>query len=80
MNQDQFELTPYVDEQPKSKRGRPAGSKNAKEALVYISLRLPREVIEFFSQFNNRQAVIREALQQYIEQDRKERLNADADQ
>ena len=80
MSQDQFELTPYVDEQPKSKRGRPAGGKNKKEALVYLSVRLPREVVEFYIQFNNRQAVIREALQQYIEQDRKERLNADANQ
>ena len=61
--------------QDQSKRGRPFGSKNVKEAMVYVSIRIPKEVLEFYSQFNNRQAVIREALQAYIEQDRKERLN-----
>ena len=66
--------------QDQSKRGRPFGSKNVKEAMVYVSIRIPKEVLAFYSQFNNRQAVIREALQQYIEQDRKERLNADANQ
>lgn len=66
--------------QDQSKRGRPHGSKNKKEALVYVSIRIPKEVLDFYTQFNNRQAVIREALQQYIEQDRKERLNADTDE
>ena len=57
------------------------GAKNLhKEAMVYVSIRIPKEVLDFYSQFNNRQAVIREALQAYIEQDRKERLNDESDQ
>ena len=66
--------------QDQSKRGRPFGSKNVKEAMVYVSIRIPKEVLEFYSQFNNRQAVIREALQVYIEQDRKERMNDEPSQ
>jgi metal-responsive CopG/Arc/MetJ family transcriptional regulator len=63
-------------DQSKPKRGRPVGAKNLhREAMVYVSIRVPKDVLEFFDQFNNRQAVIREALQAYIEQDRKERLN-----
>ena len=53
--------------QDQSKRGRPFGSKNVIEAMVYVSIRIPKEVLAFYSQFNNRQAVIREALQAYIE-------------
>ena len=80
MNQDQFELTPYVEPE-KPKRGRPVGAKNLhKEAMVYVSIRIPKEVLAFYSQFNNRQAVIREALQAYIEQDRKERVNDEPNQ
>lgn len=66
MNQDQFELTPYVDPEPK-KKGR---GKGVKPALVYVGLRLEREVLEFYNQFPNRQAVIRDALKQYIEQEK----------
>lgn len=66
--------------QDQSKRGRPFGSKNVKEAMVYVSIRIPKEVLAFYSQFNNRQAVIREALQAYIEQDRKERVNDEPNQ
>jgi len=66
--------------QDQSKRGRPVGSRNKKEALVYVSIRIPKDVLEFYSKFNNRQAVIREALQAYIEQDRKERVNDEPNQ
>ena len=66
--------------QDQSKRGRPFGSKNVKEAMVYVSIRVPKEVLAFYSKFNNRQAVIREALQAYIEQDRKERVNDEPNQ
>ena len=66
--------------QDQSKRGRPFGSKNVKEAMVYVSIHVPKDVLEFYSQFNNRQAVIREALQAYIEQDRKERMNDEPSQ
>lgn len=66
--------------QDQSKRGRPFGSKNVKEAMVYVSIRIPKDVLAFYSQFNNRQAVIREALQAYIEQDRKERVNDEPNQ
>lgn len=66
--------------QDQSKRGRPVGSRNKKEALVYVSIRIPKDVLAFYSQFNNRQAVIREALQAYIEQDRKERVNDEPNQ
>lgn len=63
-------------DQSKPKRGRPFGAKNLhKEAMVYVSIRIPKDVLAFFDQFNNRQAVIRDALQAYIEQDRRERLN-----
>jgi uncharacterized protein (DUF4415 family) len=73
MSQDQFELQPYVDPVPKRK-GRGLGKK---DALTYIGIRIEKEVLDFYNKFPNRQAVIREALKQYIEQDRKERLNAD---
>ena len=66
--------------QDQSKRGRPVGSRNKKEALVYVSIRIPKDVLAFYSQFNNRQAVIREALQAYIEHDRKERVNDEPNQ
>lgn len=73
MSQDQFELQPYVDPVPKRK-GRGLGKKGA---YVYVGIRIEKEVLDFYNQFPNRQAVIRAALQLYIEQDRKERLNAD---
>ena len=72
MNQDQFELKPY-EEAKRKRRG-----KGAKLALCYIGIRIEKDVLEFFDQFPNRQAVIREALKQYIEKDRKERANAES--
>lgn len=68
MSQDQFELTPYVDPEPKRKGRGP----NKKGALTYIGIRIERDVLEFYNQFPNRQAVIRDALKQYIEQYKQE--------
>lgn len=70
MNQDQFELQPYVDPAPK-KKGRGPSKKGA---LTYVGIRIEKDVLEFFNQFPNRQAAIREALQQFIEN--KEKSNA----
>ena len=68
MSQDQFELTPYVDPEPKRKGRGP----NKKGALTYIGIRIEKDVLEYLSQFPNRQAVIRDALKQYIEQHKQE--------
>ena len=68
MSQDQFKLTPYVDPEPKRKGRGP----NKKGALTYIGIRIERDVLEFYNQFPNRQAVIRDALKQYIEQYKQE--------
>lgn len=46
---------------------RPLGSKNAKGSLVHINIRMPKEVLEFYNNFPNRQDAIRAALQLYIE-------------
>ena len=67
MNQDQFELQPYVDPTPK-KKGRGPSKKGA---LTYVGIRIEKEVLDFYNQSPNRQAVSREALQQYSDQDRK---------
>lgn len=48
----------------KQRRGRGPGKK---PTLVNVSLRLPKEVLEFFEQFPNKQAKIREVLTNYIE-------------
>jgi uncharacterized protein (DUF4415 family) len=48
----------------KKKRGRGPGKK---PTFVNTSLRLPREVIEYFETFPNKQAKIREVLVNYVE-------------
>jgi len=48
----------------KKKRGR---GPSKKPTLVNTSLRLPREVIEYFETFPNKQAKIREVLVNYVE-------------
>lgn len=71
MNAEDFKLEPYVEEQPKRKGRGP----NKKGALVYIGIRIEKDTLEFYSQFKNRQAAIREALKQYIENEKKESAN-----
>lgn len=46
------------------KRGRGPGKK---PTFVNTSLRLPREVVEYFETFPNKQAKIREVLTNYVE-------------
>jgi uncharacterized protein (DUF4415 family) len=46
------------------KRGR---GPSKKPTLVNTSLRLPREVVEYFETFPNKQAKIREVLVNYVE-------------
>ena len=48
----------------KQRRGRGPGKK---PTLVNVSLRLPKEVLEYFESFPNKQAKIREVLTNYIE-------------
>ena len=60
MNQDQSEV---------KRRGRGPSKKGA---LTYVGIRIEKDVLEFYSQFPNRQAVIRDALKQYIEQHKQE--------
>jgi hypothetical protein len=48
----------------KKKRGRGPGKK---PTFVNTSLRLPREVVEYFETFPNKQAKIREVLVNYVE-------------
>lgn len=74
MNQDQFELTPYVEAAPKRK-GR---GKGKKPALVYVGVRLERETLDFYNRFENRQEAMRGALKYYIDQynQAKEQQNA----
>jgi hypothetical protein len=45
------------------KKGRGLGKK---PALVYFPLRLPQEVLEFFSIYPNKNAQIREVLTKYV--------------
>lgn len=65
MNQDQFELKPYVEPEQPKRRGR---GKGKKAALVYVGLRLEGETLEFYNRFENRQEAMRGALKYYIEQ------------
>ena len=74
MSQDQFELTPYVEPEQPKRKGRGPSKKGAK---VYVGIRMEKEVLDFYNQFPNRQAVIREALQQYADQELKEITNAE---
>ena len=60
MNQDQSEV---------KRKGRGLSKKGA---MTYIGIRIEKEVLDFLNQFPNRQAVIRDALKAYIEQERKE--------
>ena len=46
------------------RRGRGPGKK---PALVNVSLRLPKEVVDYFETFPNKQAKIREVLTNYVE-------------
>lgn len=46
------------------RRGRGPGKK---PALVNVSLRLPKEVVDYFETFPNKQAKIREVLTAYLE-------------
>jgi uncharacterized protein (DUF4415 family) len=48
----------------KKKRGR---GPSKKPTLVNTSLRLPREVVEYFETFPNKQAKIREVLANYVQ-------------
>lgn len=48
----------------KKRQGRGPGKK---PTLVNTSLRLPREVVEYFETFPNKQAKIREVLTNYVE-------------
>ena len=48
----------------KKRRGRGPGKK---PTLVNTSLRLPREVVQYFETFPNKQAKIREVLTNYVE-------------
>jgi uncharacterized protein (DUF4415 family) len=64
MNQDQFELTPYADPEPK-KKGR---GKGVKPALCYVGIRIDKDVLEYYNQFPNRQAAIRTALYLYMKE------------
>jgi uncharacterized protein (DUF4415 family) len=64
MNQDQFELQPYVDPAPK-KKGRGPSKKGA---LTYVGIRIDKDVLEYYNQFPNRQAAIRTALYLYMKE------------
>ena len=64
MNQDQSEvLAPRRKGRGPSKKG----------ALVYVGVRMEKETLEFYSQFANRQAAMRDALKQYIDQYKQEK-------
>lgn len=54
MNQDQSEV---------KRKGRGPSKKGA---MVYIGIRIEKETLDFYMQFPNRQAVIRDALKDYI--------------
>lgn len=55
--------------QDPSKRGRKVGYRSPTPAKVYLGLRLPKEVIEFYTNnYPNRQAKIREVLINYIKE------------
>ena len=47
----------------KKRRGRGPGKK---PTFVHMSLRLPKEVVEYFETFPNKQAKIREVLTNYV--------------
>ena len=66
MNQDQSEAVV-------KRKGRGPGKKGA---LVYVGIRIEQDVLDFYNQFKNRQAAIREVLRDYMEQINKERTNA----
>lgn len=66
MNQDQSEV---------KRKGRGPGKKGA---LTYVGIRIEKDVLEFYSQFPNRQAVIRDALKTYIEQYKKEQEHVES--
>lgn len=69
MNQDQSEvLAPRRKGRGPSKKG----------ALVYVGVRMEKETLDFYNQFANRQAAMRDALKQYIDQYKQEKEHSNA--